>query len=255
MQSADEPRDPADCGADAAVQLLPDGIAEQVAQSPPRDADPGNAVFSYAEVARHYAGAPAPAWRTVECVLPGWDDSPRRGDGQSTLLHGATPELYEEWLTAARRRADAGGVVLINAWNDWADGAYLEPDLRHGDGFLQATARAVGAPMHARAAGDVLGPLAAVSFGLRDRFAELYLDTVENLTIVQRRLSRLEGTFERQLDQARAAAEAEAARLRTDAAALLLDNERMRAQLHRLRMQDPDPDTDSSPAPAQLGTG
>ena len=234
VEAAGECVDPAAYGADASAPLLPGGVAEHVAPLSVSGAPDATTVFSYEEVAEHYAHAAPARWRRHECVLPGWDDSPRRGEHGSTVLHGSTPELYERWLSAARERAAEDGVVLINAWNDWGNGALLEPDLRHAHAYLDATARAVGATARAAPAAAPVAPLVAVPMAIRDRFAELYLDAVENLTLVQRRLSRLEGTFERQLELARSAAEAEAARMRADATALLLDNERLRAQLARM---------------------
>ena len=57
------------------------------------------------------------------CVMPGWDNTPRRGH-RGNVFHGATPELYELWLREAigftRRHVPAGQrLVFINAWNEW----------------------------------------------------------------------------------------------------------------------------------------
>jgi hypothetical protein len=145
-------------------------------------------------------------------------------------MHGSTPELYEEWLAAVHGRTPADGLVLINAWNEWAEGAHLEPDLRHGDAYLKATARALGRSV-AQLESLPPTPLSAVPFALRDRFAELYLDGLEIQTVLQRRLSRLEATLDRQVVAARSEAEAEASELRDHATALVRENERLR---HRL---------------------
>ena len=49
------------------------------------------------------AKAPAPYPR-FPCVVPMWDNSPRRGSiEKSVILHGSTPEHYERWLEAAIR--------------------------------------------------------------------------------------------------------------------------------------------------------
>lgn len=222
--------EPATHGADSAAQFLPHGTAERVSCLHLPGADSGNLVFEYEDVVRRYLGEPSPPWRRHECVVPGWDNSPRRGDGLSLLLHGSTPELYEEWLATVHRRAPSDGLVLINAWNEWGEGAHLEPDLRHGDAYLKATARALGRPAPQK---ETAPPLSAVPFVLRDRFAELYLDGLETQTLLQRRLSRLEATLERQVAMARSEAEAEVSELRGQAVALLSENERLR---HRLSL-------------------
>ncbi len=64
------------------------------------------------------------------------------------VLQNSTPAKYEAWLTALVERAVAAPfmgepMVVVNAWNEWAEGAYLEPDQHYGAAYLNATARAV----------------------------------------------------------------------------------------------------------------
>ena len=78
-----------------------------------------------------------------------WDNSPRRGSiEKSVILHGSTPEHYERWLKAAISRAQklpGERLLFVNAWNEWAEGTHLEPDLRHGRADPQATRRTLAA--------------------------------------------------------------------------------------------------------------
>jgi len=87
-------------------------------------------------------------------VTTGFDNSPRYvGERPPLVLHGATPEKYAEWLAAALRASHttagrfstdgSGGLVAINAWNEWGEGMHLEPDLRHGRAFVDATRRTI----------------------------------------------------------------------------------------------------------------
>jgi hypothetical protein len=221
--------DPARYGADAAAQFLPHGLAEQEPPLADVDAAEGNLIYDYEDAMRLYLAASQPAWRRYECVVPMWDNTSRRGDGRSLLLHNSTPALYEEWLHAVAERAGPDGLVLINAWNEWAEGAHLEPDLEHGDGYLKATARALTGSSPAQPSAPP--PLSAVPFELRDRFAELYLDGLETQTVLQRRLSRLEATLDRQLSSASEKAEAELTTVRAHADSLSRENERLRREL------------------------
>jgi lipopolysaccharide biosynthesis protein len=105
-------------------------------------------VFDY-DAAWPVLAAPAPAsYLRYDTVCPGWDNTARRGE-DAWVLHHNTPESYERWLTLAVRRAMQRPrderLVFVNAWNEWAEGAHLEPDRRHGRAFLEATLRAVHA--------------------------------------------------------------------------------------------------------------
>ena len=56
-------------------------------------------------------------------------------------------EAYQEWLELAIRRTlerpGSDRLVFLNAWNEWAEGAHLEPDQQHGLAYLEATKRAL----------------------------------------------------------------------------------------------------------------
>ena len=65
--------------------------------------------------------------------------------GKGTAFAFSTPAKYGRWLTHACQRAlgefkPAEQLVFINAWNEWGEGAYLEPDRHFGFAYLQETA-------------------------------------------------------------------------------------------------------------------
>ena len=85
-------------------------------------------------------------YRRYETVFPSWDNSPRVGK-RAVVMHNASPSGYGEWLSDAIGRArtepSEHRIVFVNAWNEWAEGCHLEPDLRHGHAYLEATRRAL----------------------------------------------------------------------------------------------------------------
>lgn len=81
--------------------------------------------------------------KVYPAVMPSWDNSARRNN-KGTVWLGSTPALYKEWLSVKldevmnRKDLDAP-LLFINAWNEWGEGAYLEPDRDYGFAYLQAT--------------------------------------------------------------------------------------------------------------------
>jgi GT2 family glycosyltransferase len=137
---------PVELGFDAAVEFPPHNaglfaMPGRVANSTFR-----GQVFSYEHTAVHYLSKPLPGYTCFRTVMPGWDNSPRRLD-DAVVFAGSTPGAYQAWLEGALRQAREQLVgdeqlVFINAWNEWAEGAYLEPDLGWGHGYLEATRNA-----------------------------------------------------------------------------------------------------------------
>lgn len=99
--------------------------------------------FNYADVARAYVNRNYSQKNIFRCITPAWDNTARTGN-RSLILTNSSPSNYEHWLDLtirATRREHPGEnrLVFINAWNEWAEGCHLEPDLRYGTSLLEAT--------------------------------------------------------------------------------------------------------------------
>ncbi len=83
-----------------------------------------------------------PIW---EGAFVDWDNSARYRN-RATVYHGASPEKFErymrELLAKVAKRAENERFIFINAWNEWSESAYLEPDERYGLAYLDALKRA-----------------------------------------------------------------------------------------------------------------
>lgn len=82
----------------------------------------------------------------IRGINPSWDNTARRPQA-GWLMHGADPDFFERWLRYLAGSGDPGRVrnperyIFVNAWNEWSEGAYLEPDRRYGYAYLNRIAR------------------------------------------------------------------------------------------------------------------
>ncbi len=75
----------------------------------------------------------------MQGAFVGWDNSARKGKN-SMIVTNATPEKFAAYLEALfqNRAEDSSEYVIINAWNEWSEGVYLEPDTKNGLAYLEA---------------------------------------------------------------------------------------------------------------------
>jgi lipopolysaccharide biosynthesis protein len=148
-QSTDD-SDPRAFGLDGAVESPPHRLADVPLMNSRLtwlDSSFSGKVRAYDDVIEHSLSAEMPPYRLIKTICPSWDDDCRR-QGAGLTLHGATPHKYERWLgrliERARRQPFNGEALLfVHAWNEWAEAAYLEPDVFYGAAYLNATARAL----------------------------------------------------------------------------------------------------------------
>lgn len=145
-----ESGDPAQYGFDAAIEFPPNNTAPPEITEEVELLDSGfsGKVYDYRAYPQRSRSYDAPAWPLFRGVFPSWDNEARRR-GRGATFHHSSPELYRRWLTNAvrdtrQRFSDPDKqLVFINAWNEWAEGAHLEPDARYGRAWLESTRQAL----------------------------------------------------------------------------------------------------------------
>ncbi|GGW48461.1 glycoside hydrolase family 99-like domain-containing protein [Alishewanella tabrizica] len=141
--------DPAAYDFDAAIEFPPNN------SKPPRITDEQKAVVDdfqttvydwriFVERSDEYID---PGYKLFRSATPSWDNTARKKN-KGTVFHNSCPKLFERYLTNAfketllKRENPDERFVFINAWNEWAEGAHLEPDERYGYAWLQAVRNA-----------------------------------------------------------------------------------------------------------------
>ncbi len=154
MEAAGRGLRPEVIGFDAAVEFPPHGRGVPAAD-PIRLLKEGwtGYRYDYEETVLACLQGGAPGYPRYPGLFPGWDNTPRQSL-RGTSFDDASPTLFQAYAEAKIEEAQAQFVgeerlVFVNAWNEWAEGAVLEPDQAHGHGWLEAL-------RHARLATDCL---------------------------------------------------------------------------------------------------
>lgn len=97
--------------------------------------------YKYKDVMKHWFTEYDDHENCYPTILPCWDRSPRSGR-RAIIYTDSTPELFkkhvEEAVSKIKNKQPEHRVIFLKSWNEWAEGNYMEPDLRFGHGYLDA---------------------------------------------------------------------------------------------------------------------
>jgi glycosyltransferase involved in cell wall biosynthesis len=144
--------DPRVFGLDGAIEFPPHKLAAGLPQLNKSlqvfDPDFSGVYFSYDDLIEASLSVNQPEFPLIRTAVPAWDNEARK-PGKGMGFVGSDPTKYEHWLGRLIEFAiknpigEAKPLVFVNAWNEWAEGAHLEPDIYWGHAYLNATKRVV----------------------------------------------------------------------------------------------------------------
>ena len=140
---------PSKYGFDASVEFPPHDDFIKIIQPPSKmlNLNYKGIIGDYRDSIIHRVKKPFPGYTRFRGLITGWDNTPRRQNNSSTFVN-SSPGAYQAWLEAMlnftlEHNSGDERLVFINAWNEWGEGTYLEPDQRYGYKFLEATRKAI----------------------------------------------------------------------------------------------------------------
>jgi len=102
--------------------------------------------YDYRAYVEWSVSRPIPPFPYFRSAMPSWDNTARRQNNGHIFVN-SSPGGFQAWLERIcqlthEHNSPSERFVFINAWNEWAEGAYLEPDSRYGHSYLEAVRNA-----------------------------------------------------------------------------------------------------------------
>lgn len=147
VQSFESP-DPRDIGCDAGIEFPPNLTNDALLAPPPLlNADYRGSLRDWRSMSSEFMHRAHRRDSIIHrCVNPSWDNEARRSGAGRTFV-GSSPRRFRDWIeNCIPAQASTSGdpaMVFVNAWNEWAEGAVIEPDAAYGYAWLHATRTAL----------------------------------------------------------------------------------------------------------------
>jgi hypothetical protein len=119
---------------------LPAWLRRPIARLTGREDTSRLLTLNYDELWRYVLARQPENEKRIPGAFVDWDNTPRHR-GRGSVYVGATPEKFRGYLSQQIRRARdvyQKDMLFMFAWNEWAEGGYLEPDERYRFGYLEA---------------------------------------------------------------------------------------------------------------------
>lgn len=141
-------QDPGPIGFDAAVEFPPHKINDHIEETPvPQgifNPEFKGKTWLYDDAVAEALTREVQPYPLYRCAFPSWDNEARRTAAGYSFIENS-PSAFGEWLAtcvsyAQETQNSNDKLVFINAWNEWAEGAHLEPDRHYGYAWLEQVA-------------------------------------------------------------------------------------------------------------------
>lgn len=136
---------PAKLGFDAAIEFPPNNTAPLNITNKVTviNSTFSGTIYDYCNLSQKSVNITQYNFECFRGIAPSWDNEARR-PGRGTVFFGSTPDIYGKWLQhlceyTVKKPLFGERIIFVNAWNEWAEGAYLEPDKKYGYSYLETT--------------------------------------------------------------------------------------------------------------------
>lgn len=103
-------------------------------------------IFKYKEAIKYMLHPTSTEREVIPVIAPNWDHTPRSGS-KGTVMTNCEPryfkQLAKEAMSMIKNKPEQEQIIMLKSWNEWGEGNHMEPDIKHGMGYINALNEAI----------------------------------------------------------------------------------------------------------------